>query len=281
MAKLHSPSWIARTLFRDRQWIPRIRRHNLDWTLRISRSLHVRKRARIDAQRLQPDRDDTELNLTQKQIVNRCEEGAKSLYAELSNRLDLGQHLILERMPRTMDVKVIENTTRKDVLSAWAEKEPDAVQTRQRQQARLGDLKEFQEENDLAADAVYRHPPVIAALAILAALSVETYLNAGLFAKSSPNYWSGGLLQAFLFSVINIVLGFGGLGLVSARFTQHKSRFKQAVGWLGAAVTGLAGIGWNLFIGHFRELAAVGRNAAGPWSSKGYFNTFGHMKKTR
>jgi hypothetical protein len=91
---------------------------------------------------------------------------------------------------------------------------------------------------------------------------VETYVNAVFLAKGSELGFIGGVVEALVFAILNVVVSFF-LGLLGVRQINSRGFFRTLIGllsiifWLGFA------IGLNLTLAHYREITGVIYDDAG------------------
>jgi len=118
----------------------------------------------------------------------------------------------------------------------------------------LVNLRTFKVENDLQnRDAKYPRTMVLPLGIMLVVFVAETVVN-GLAFQHIGGGILGGVGYAAFFSFINIILAAAhGIGW---RHIIHVNTFKKTVGYILAGTTLFLGLGWNLFVAHFREMAS-------------------------
>ncbi|HVZ19017.1 MAG TPA: hypothetical protein VG897_18010, partial [Terriglobales bacterium] len=140
----------------------------------------------------------------------------------------------------------------------------------------------FQATNDLKnRSASYMQPwPMKPIFFVLLAFIVDAILNGAFFAQRSPEYWQGGVTQALAFGFVNMLLGCILLGLVSARYAGHVETWKRLAGIAGVVFAVVAGVLWNAYVGHYRQLLeSVPLDQIDALSSGSYIDAFAHMRE--
>ncbi|MBM3359648.1 MAG: hypothetical protein FJY54_18250 [Betaproteobacteria bacterium] len=89
--------------------------------------------------------------------------------------------------------------------------------------------------------------------AIAVLFLIETLINAGMFSIGHLGGILGGVVEAILVSIINVLF----LGLLIAptmwRLAHHRGFLRRVTGVLGVALFFCAALGFNLFVAHYRE----------------------------
>lgn len=129
-------------------------------------------------------------------------------------------------------------------------------------QNRRSDLERFRKDNGLTREPVYKKSYLGTVATIMAFLVLETVLNSTLLAEASDLGLVGGIAQAMIISLINIVLGLS-LGLILYPRTNQKNRSMSLI-WTAALILGFSIIGvFNLMVGHYREALIIDPDSSG------------------
>jgi len=140
------------------------------------------------------------------------------------------------------------------IAAAKAERRKDLIDLRVDLIDTGTDLNVFREMNDLRhRSADYPDTNSMNIALVFLALFVETLLNGAMFQHVADGL-VGGIMQAFFFSFINVLLGLS-MGFIGLKNIIHKNHLRKALGGISILILTICGLGWNGFVAHYRELA--------------------------
>jgi len=117
--------------------------------------------------------------------------------------------------------------------------------------------RKFKENNNLEYEANYPASQIFYVSILFIEVLIETFLNFSFFKDVSESYIIGGVLTAFLLSVVNV----GILGYLFGKNLfwniNHVSSNKVAIGWISLFVFLVAAILLNYFVANYRVIASV------------------------
>ena len=132
------------------------------------------------------------------------------------------------------------------------EERPELKSLHRSAQKAVDDIRDFKNLHWLTRDA---HVPQNLASSwgtLVALLVAETAINAFFFGTNLPTGLFGGFAYAALISVINVGV-FGLLVATAIRQVYHRDQFRKASGYILVFFVGIAAVGWNLAVAHYRE----------------------------
>jgi len=91
---------------------------------------------------------------------------------------------------------------------------------------------------------------------------VEVALNGAFLSKASYDGYLGGMSEAFVFAVLNVLVSFA-VAAVGVRWITHRNPFAKLVGVLSLAFYVCFAIALNLALAHYREIATALSEEAG------------------
>jgi hypothetical protein len=120
--------------------------------------------------------------------------------------------------------------------------------------------KKFKESNNLEYEAHYPPSQLLFVGILFIEVLAETLLNFTFFKDVSENYIIGGVITAFLLSVVNVGL----LGYLFGKhcfwYTNHKIKEKILFGWFSFLIFLIAVIILNYFVANYRVIALAATN---------------------
>jgi len=119
------------------------------------------------------------------------------------------------------------------------------------------ELSRFKKNNKLDMESNYSNNRIFNYSIVIFLLVVETVINTYFFAKGNDFGYVGGAFQAFIFSFMNIAVGFVFAGWICTRYINHVSITKKILAWLGLLVYAVYLLSINLFIAHYRQALSV------------------------
>ncbi|MDN7135361.1 hypothetical protein [Pseudidiomarina terrestris] len=240
----------------------------------------------IDFEAPKPDSQIEELNIeglaTQQGRYNNPPANATSPDA---NELSITQHFILKASQATLKVKDSYNILRAEIAATSVDVEmaeikrlPSSFEEKAKAKRSImrseltrshdelvaleDEMGQFRKDNRIKREASYpdSHVMTVSIFAIL--LIVESMLNGYFFARGNELGLLGGMLQAFIVSVVNLGTGFL-LGFFCMRQLNHIAPWRKYVFGSVAIILSFTIIMFNLLVGHFRTaLAQEPENAA-------------------
>lgn len=118
--------------------------------------------------------------------------------------------------------------------------------------AALEDLESFKVKNRLRREAVYPESHFLSFALLLSFVLIESILNGYFFAGGNDLGLLGGVLQATIISIINIVMGFL-LGYLLLPQLNHIGKVRQYFGFLSSLLLALTSVVFNLLVAHYRS----------------------------
>jgi len=211
---------------------------------------HGRDRGRNEL----PSSDSPRVDTPETEVIGRCEDLFTARLTEYNKH-----RTVLEERMRTSDVAgggdaAVEQACL-DMREAVEQERPELESLAGNAQQAIGDLNQFKRDEKLTRDADYPENRRLQVGILLGLLVVETLINGLFFGANLRTGTFGGVSYAVLISVFNVI-GLGLLAAVTYRWTKHRATM-QVIGWVGLALVTVAAIGWNLFVGHYREALAV------------------------
>ena len=230
----------------------------------IRKELHVVEMARTEALANRPSKDDFDLDETQLKIIARVEEGANFVCQFGASQMNRALAEVRTRMPRAMDATVALASVDGDIAQVKAGFRPLLVKAFKANRLATRRLNKFIRDNAQAlGDRVARYAdnPWWPAAVLLALWTLETGINAFLFQKASSLGYTGGFVQAGLFGLVNVALGFF-FGFLGLRLVVHVKPLLQILG----AVFGVGflslGVAWSLIVAAYRQLLQTNPDAS-------------------
>ena len=211
---------------------------------------HGRDRGRQEL----PPADSPRLDAPETEVIAHCEDRFTDQLAEYNKH-----RTVLEERMRTSDGAGAGDADVEqaclDIREAVEEERPELESLAGEAQQAIGDLNQFKRDEKLTRDADYPENRRLQVGVLLGLLVVETLVNGLFFGANLRTGTFGGVSYAVLISVFNVI-GLGLLAAVTYRWTKHRGTM-QVFGWVGLALVTVAAIGWNLFVGHYREALAA------------------------
>lgn len=219
----------------------------------MASSLSVVDKARSDAVNELPRSDTTEIQGTESEIISYIARKRR----EAVDRTR-GLMLSLSDQRRNIDPAAVKRAILDipgdcqleiDRLNARHAAELDSLTDKVRKQKKNYDL--FRQQNNLNAIAHYPESKIFHYAIIAAIVILETLANAYFFQRGSELGYLGGIQQAFIFSIINVLLAVF-VGDYLFRFKNHVEFSHRVWGWGSLVLYLIALVTFNLLIGHYR-----------------------------
>ena len=201
-----------------------------------------------------PPSDASELDANEITFVQELKQNASSARMSLNKSLSLITNEI-SKIDLETEKAQIENAVdelRADLSNDQEEIIQDLKKLKETAENRESDLERFKKDNGLTREPRYKSSYVATIAIIMTFLVIETALNSTLLAKASDLGLVGGMAQAVIISLINIILGFS-LGFLVYPRTNQKKKYSTLI-WKMMLILGcLVVLIFNLLIGHYRE----------------------------
>ena len=119
-------------------------------------------------------------------------------------------------------------------------------------QGAIDELADFRREQELKREPKIPDNPWKSWAVLGVVLLIETFANGFFFGQQIGTGLIGGVSQAVLISVINVIL-IGGLAAFIARHVIHRDQVRRIAAGLGLIVIAVGALIWNLAVAHYRE----------------------------
>jgi hypothetical protein len=199
-------------------------------------------------------------------VVERIYAERKAAYQEMVDQLETYSHRL-----GALDFEGRFATIAHAAPAAVGEFKAEAIQGRDM----LYQLRRTLIENEQERDAfrrrhrLVRAPRVSSGIATFLKIAflfflfvVETYINGAFLAKGSELGLLGGVVEALVFAVLNLVVSFF-VGLLGVRQINSRGFFRKLTGLLSIVFWFAFAVGLNLALAHYREISGVIYDDAG------------------
>lgn len=136
------------------------------------------------------------------------------------------------------------------------------------------ELEDFKRKNNLSRDAYFPESRWLYFAILAIVLSVESLVNAQLFAAGSELGLLGGLTIAFLISSVNVIISFL-VGTTLGKNIFSVNLFKKRIGYFSLAIWSIFVLFFNMTVGHIRSAYEKGFSED-VWTL-GFMNTFSNF----
>lgn len=217
----------------------------------------MKKQGADDAGNGQPPSDSTEQYGVQRDVFTQAEEAARNLASRFQDDKEKSRNSLQKSCSvdpiSTADDAAFANA-QQEAKNLTRKNDTTLVSAREGYWRSTIAMNKFKADNDLFRPADYPDAQIWNAGLILLALAIETIVNGNMFAAVSDGLISG-WGRALIFSVINIMLG-AVLGFFGIRYLFHVNPIFKGIAGLFSIILVTLGVGWNLFVAHYREVAA-------------------------
>jgi hypothetical protein len=223
---------------------------------KLKHELQIEKRANEDGRNNTPATSDLEPSGVERLIDHRFVTNADAIKQAHWRGLTGALDRIAKCIPQKLEPKAVADAVELAIVRIRDRARPKLIARRKRERDCSRNLKGFQSANGLKhRSASYSLPwPMKLLFWVTLAIAIDAILNGAFFAERNPEYWRGGVTQALAFSVVNVLLGYVLLGLIAARYAGHIVVWKRIAGVACVIFAVVAGIVWNCYVGHYREL---------------------------
>ena len=212
---------------------------------------HGRDRGRQEL----PSSDSPRLDTPETEVIAHCEDLFTDRLTEYNKH-----RTTLEARMRPPDGPVLGEADVEqaclDMKEAVEEERPELENLAGQAQQAIGDLNQFKRDEKLTRDADYPENRTLQIGILLGLVLVETLVNGLFFGANVSGGIFAGVSYAVLISIVNVI-GLGLLAAVTLRMTKHREPLQKMIGGTLLVSVAVAAIGWNLFVGHYREALAV------------------------
>ena len=222
---------------------------------KVAKELELEKRGEIDGQSNKPISESLSNNDIENRIISIIErerhknyevagkefaayyERIKSLSIDVNvNQLEIGEKKI------TTDIRAVLNNSKTDLYKIQNDIEK-----------KENEIKRFKSSNMLSREPDYNDNKIRGYAVIAILFFTEIGLNAYFFAQGNSLGYLGGISQAFIIAVINIIL-FGFLiGWIMLREIEHVKKWRKLVGYISIVLLILLVPAFNLLLAHYRQ----------------------------
>jgi hypothetical protein len=216
--------------------------------------LRLRQKGARNGSEQLPRSDSTELDSVEREIVALVEQERDkgyNRYASLRQTYD-GRASALNLMSRAIEIEQLVSSAKSQIRAKVHVGEDWLHQEQESLRASRNEYLAFQIKNQLSRRS--RHPRSHAwhRAILLFLLLIETCLNGFFMAVGEEFGLLGGIIQALIISLINIVFGFS-VGYFLLRQMAHRSIWRKVAGFVSLIAYIGASIAFNLFVAHFRD----------------------------
>ena len=217
----------------------------------------VLETAREQGAKNQPPSDASGLDGTESRIVAWINRRGRKTREDVSGHLsDFERELAhtendQELIVQEQKVDQVEKNAENELEGKVNEGRNDLSQLEKEIEDARRDFKEFREQSGLTRLPDYSHRKSALTFIIVCYL-VEAVLNATLLMDVNPFGLLGSTMQMLLISAVNIWI----LGLLMGGLLRRKNHVRistKVLSWLGILGSIVAAVGFNLFVGHFRD----------------------------
>lgn len=231
-----------------------IRAEELFQSVQTTITIDVEKCAQEDAYNQQPNSNATSLCSTERIITHSFTD---RLNQERVHATTVLGNLETERSRLSIDgileeAHAIPEQINTDVNTELRASHSELVRLQIAEQQAYSAKQIFMKENKLNRPAYYTESKVFSIAALASIILVESVGNAYFFATGSELGYFGGVLQAILVSVANVVVIAGIGGTMAARYCNHVSVHRRTVACIGLGLFFISTCIFNLLVAHYR-----------------------------
>ncbi len=157
-------------------------------------------------------------------------------------------------------IRTLPNRTNADLSAIETQDESNLVRDRFNLYHAEIDMRLFRAQNMLRRDATYPDSQIMHRVIIGAILLGETLMNGFFFSQGMERGLVGGMIAAFLITLVNVVAAFV-VGTYCSPRTNHIANGSQIFGWLVIGVYGVFLIWFCVAVGHYRSLIQINEDA--------------------
>lgn len=233
---------------------------------KVSRTLELVERGAESGSANQPPKAARALDDTEQRIVAKVEAEKKASYQILEDRFD---HFS-DRL-KSLDFQGQFSLIRSANASSLSDFKAEAVRGEDELHILRDDmlvaenqLVKFKQKHNLERAAKITSPEMWAfkVSVIVFLVLIETFMNGNFLGEGSSQGLIGGIIEAFVFAVVNIGYALA-LGLACSKLLAHRSIVFKLGGYLTFAAYVVVAVGINLALAHYREIAEVSFEGAG------------------
>ena len=177
-------------------------------------------------------------------------------YAEIltSTKLNISKYVgTLQNDHRTLTEVTSANLTTNELTTIIENSKKLLQESYNDKIEKLNALLRFRKINKIETAANYPKSKILFWGLLFIVLILESMANAYFYAQGSDLGLLGGVLQAFLVSLANVVISFG-IGFILFRYTNHISKFKKIIAWVGIILSFFIISFLHLMAAHYREI---------------------------
>ena len=215
----------------------------------------LKERGRESGRQGLPPTDSPRLDSAETEVVAHCEDLFTERRVEYNRHRANFEERMRSRPAATGSAADVEQACL-DLRARLEEERPELERLARQTQQAIGDYNQFRREEGLTRDADYPESRILHFGFLGLLIVVETVINGLFFGANVAGGIFAGTSYAVLISLLNVV-GLGLLASWSFRKTRHRDPLQKVTGWTLLALVVVAAIGWNLFVGHYREALAV------------------------
>jgi hypothetical protein len=226
----------------------------------LARELNLEGKAKERGQQDQPPTHSASMDDVEHSILERIHADRKAAHQELIDQLETYSNRL-----GALDFEGRFATIQHAAPAAVGEFRAEALQGRDR----LYQLRRTLVENERERDAfrkwhrLVRAPRVSSGIATFLKIAflfflftIETYINGVFLAKGNELGFIGGVVEALVFAILNVVVSFF-LGLLGVRQVNCRGFFRKMAGAISIVCWFCFAIGLNLALAHYREISGV------------------------
>jgi hypothetical protein len=219
----------------------------------VAAKYDIESRAYRAGQKNEPSTDDTNLDETERSLVDESQMFVASVTrlagTEIAERA-IEMHALL---PRPMDTALEQSNIRRQVSEAKEQYKDELELAQAERQRALRDLRAFEEKNGLAPlSAIYKEDKAVFFAVLLALMLAESLLNTFFLEALQERGLVGALLLAVSVGVANVLIALG-CGFLGWRLLLHARWGLRFLGILLTLIFMLAALALHLALGDLRE----------------------------
>lgn len=210
-------------------------------------------KATIAGRKNEPRSDDTDLDETQRKLVDESQGFIGSATRIAANEITLRTNAAQALMPQLLETAQARANISRQVAEAKDLYRDDVEATSKEEQRAHRDLRTYEEDNDLAPySAIYKDDRAMFFAMICLLVLLESVFNAFSFEELQDRGLVGGLMLALSVGVANVIMGLG-TGYLGFRLLIHKQLKLRLLGTGITAALMTAALALHLALGDLRE----------------------------
>ena len=203
-----------------------------------------------------PSSDSTEPDANEGIIEIRIKKliiNAREAYDKNTGNYNIRLQDISQKLKRLFEyIEHIAETFQAQISSLKASRVKDTNNLRKKYSEASDDLENFKLENQLQRNPSYPSSRFLLFSIIVFILVIESVINGNIFAEGSEFGLVGGITQAFLIALINVLIG-AVIGFWGIREINHIKRRRKNIGIISLCIFIIWVFIYNLIVAHYRD----------------------------